>query len=235
MKLTFFGHSAFAIEAGGTRILIDPFFTGNPAFPQGLDPMDAAGNAQHIVLTHGHGDHVGDTVAIAQKTGAIVTANYDLAMWLHARGVDNINPTNTGGTVDLGAFKVTYVQAHHSSAHLSEDGVSHGLGHSNGVVIEIAGEKTLYHAGDTDIFSDMALIEEFHAPKIGILPVGDRFTMGAKKAAVAARRYFNFETVIPCHFGSFPIVDPSADAFVEAMGDAAGMVRVMQPGETVTL
>src|SRR5690606_18081725 len=159
----------------------------------------------HILLTHGHGDHLGDTVKIARETGATVVADADLADFLQTKGVAKVDPMNSGGTTDQGAFQVSMTVAHHSSATLDENGVSHSLGHPHGLVIRAPGEKTLYHAGDTDIFSDMALIDEIYAPKIGILPIGDRFTMGGKVAAMAARRFFHFDTVIPGHYGTFPL------------------------------
>ncbi len=234
MKLTWFGHAAIGLEFGNSKILIDPMLKNTPWLDDQL--ADAAiDGTTHIVLTHGHGDHVGDTVEIAGKTGATVIANFDLCMWLGNKGVEKIDPTNTGGTVFHGGFSVTYVQAQHSSAHLDEDGISHDLGHSNGVVLHIEGEKTVYHMGDTDIFGDMALVQELHQPQIGIVPIGDRFTMGGAVAALACRRFFKFETIIPAHFGSFPIIDQTADKFVAAMEDDAAKVKVLAPGTDISV
>ncbi|WP_018181247.1 metal-dependent hydrolase [Kaistia granuli] len=233
MQLTWLGHSAFHLEIDGAVILIDPFFTGNPAFAG--DTARWTRGLTHILLTHGHGDHLGDTVAIAKATGAKVVADADLADFVARKGVAKVDPMNSGGTTDQGAFRVSLTVAHHSSATLDENGVSHSLGHPHGLVIAAKGEKTLYHAGDTDIFSDMALIDEIYQPKIGILPIGDRFTMGGAVAALAARRFFHFETVIPCHYGTFPLIDATADKFVAAMQGAETKVAVPAVGETLTL
>lgn len=233
MKLTWLGHAAFRIEIDGAVILIDPFFTGNPQFPG--DIAAASAGVTHIIVTHGHGDHLGDTRALAEASGAKVIGDADLVGWLARKGVRRIDPMNSGGTVDQGPFRVSLTIAHHSSAFLDEAGMSHSLGHPHGVIIRAAGEKTLYHAGDTDIFSDMALIDEIYQPKIGILPIGDRFTMGGAVAALAARRFFHFETVIPAHYASFPMIDATADAFVEGLAGSGITALVPAVGEAVTL
>src|SRR5882757_6420377 len=134
MKITWLGHAAFRIETAGVKILIDPFFTYNASFA-GLDVKEVTAGVTHILLTHGHGDHVGDTVAIAKETGAVVLANADLAAWLGTKGVDRIEAGNTGGTVPLGSFTATFTNALHSSAQITEDGVSHALGNANGLML----------------------------------------------------------------------------------------------------
>src|SRR5262249_8721519 len=208
-------------------VLIDPFFTGNPAFSS--DPAAARRNVSHIVLTHGHADHVGDTLAIAKATGATVTTNYDLCMWLAAQGLEKFNPLNTRGTTDLGGFTVTMVRADHSSGDI-RDGMPIYLGNPCGVIIKAPNEPAVYHMGDTDVFGDMALIAEIHAPKIAMVPIGDRFTMGANTAAPAVKRFFKLDAVIPCHYGSFPIIEKTADAFVAAMTGHATRVIVPEKG-----
>jgi len=235
MKIKWLGHSAFRVDIAGAAILIDPFLTGNPG-AKDVDIKAATQEITHIALTHGHGDHVGDTIKIAQETGATVIANADLASWLAHRGVEKVDPGNTGGTLSHGAFSVTFVNALHSSATITEDGVSHSLGNANGLVFHFEDEPTLYHMGDTDIFSDMALIDELHRPEIGIVPIGDRFTMGGAVAGLACQRYLKFSTVVPCHYGSFPIIDQTADKFVAAMEDANGTkVEVPKAGDTVSV
>lgn len=233
MKITWLGHSAFRVETAKAKILIDPFFTGNPGFT-GLNAREAASGITHILLTHGHGDHVGDTIALAAETGATVFANADLASWLAAKGVGNIDMGNTGGTVAFDGFTVTFTNALHSSAQVTEDGISHSLGSANGLMLHFDDEPTLYHMGDTDIFGDMGLINELHQPDIGLVPIGDRFTMGGAVAALACQRFFNFKTAIPCHYGSFPFVDQTPEKFVAGMDGASSAVKTPKPGESLS-
>jgi L-ascorbate metabolism protein UlaG (beta-lactamase superfamily) len=235
MKLTWYGHSAFRVETGDAKILIDPFLTGNPSWDKGWE--GPAEGVTHVLLTHGHGDHLGDTVEIVRKTGAMLVGNYELCLYLVGKGVDQnkINPGNFGGTVDCGGFTTTFVAAWHSSSFGGEGGTNTYLGNPGGLVLHFPGEKTLYHMGDTDIFSDMALIHELHEPKIGLVPIGDRFTMGGAVAALACRRFFKFETVLPCHFGSFPIVDQTAEKFVAGMEGSGVQILTPEPGGMVSL
>lgn len=236
MRITWFGHSAFRLEFGSSVVLIDPFLTGNPAFSG--DVQAASAGATHVVLTHGHSDHVGDTVDISRRTGAPVIANFDLCMWLARQGLDRMEPMNTGGGVDLGEFTVSLTQALHSSGQMDEAGVSQSLGSANGAVVapKAPGEPTVYHMGDTDIFSDMALIGELYAPAVAMVPIGDRFTMGPRLAAQAVRRFLpGVKTVIPCHYASFPPLVSSPEPFLAEMGDERGRVRVPEKGAPFVL
>lgn len=232
MQITWYGHSAFRLDFGKHAVLIDPFFTGNPAFVS--DPAAVVKGISHILLTHGHSDHVGDTLAIAQQTGAKVVANFDLCMWLAGKGLKNFDPMNTGGTTDQGGFGVTLVRADHSSGDM-QDGLPIYLGNPCGVIVKAPGEPTVYHMGDTDIFSDMGLIAEIHQPKIAFVPIGDRFTMSAQSAALAVKRFFKLDAVVPCHYGSFPIIAPNADAFVAEMKGSSTRVIVPQKGQAFSL
>ncbi|MEJ8573396.1 metal-dependent hydrolase [Microbaculum marinum] len=230
MRITWFGHSAFRVETGNAVIIIDPFLTDNPTWNGSVD--DATNGATHVVLTHGHSDHIGDTVDICRSTGAVLVANFEICMYLSGKGVENFSPANHGGRLHFDDFDVAFVQAWHSSSEIV-DGKPLYLGNPAGVIIspKSGAGKVLYHMGDTDIFSDMGLINEIYKPAVGIVPIGNRFTMGAELAAMACKKYFDFETVIPCHYGTFPIIDATADKFVS---EASG-VNVVVPDRGVAI
>jgi L-ascorbate metabolism protein UlaG (beta-lactamase superfamily) len=225
MKITWFGHSAFRLDFAQHVVLIDPFFTGNPAFDG--DRSKAVQGATHILITHGHGDHVGDTLEVAAETGAKVVTNYDLCMWLASKGLQAFDPMNTGGTTDQSGFTVTLVRADHSAA-MTEAGVTVPLGNANGIIVKSPGEPTIYHMGDTDIFGDLALVAEIHRPDVVMVPIGDRFTMGPEVAALAVTRFLKPKAAIPCHYASFPPLEPDADRFVAALENSGVQAVVPQ-------
>jgi L-ascorbate metabolism protein UlaG (beta-lactamase superfamily) len=230
MKITWYGHSCFRIETGASVVLIDPFLKGNPTFEKsGIGFETATRGVTHVAITHGHDDHIGDAGEICKATGAPLFATYELALHVKGKGAETIQPMNTGGTVADKDFELTLVDALHSS---SSGGVY--LGNPNGIVLKTKEGRTVYHMGDTDMFSGMALIEEFHKPDVGIVPIGDRFTMGARAAAFACKKFFSFKTIIPCHYGTFAgMLDPDASKF---QGEMIGRgVVVPKVGEAVTV
>ncbi|TCT02858.1 metal-dependent hydrolase [Aquabacter spiritensis] len=231
MKIIWYGHAAFRLEFAGKVVLIDPFFTGNPAFTGSVE--EAAHGVTHILLTHGHGDHLGDTVPIVKQAAGSgrtvpVVANAEICGYLGGEGLDALQMMNTGGTIALDGFTVTMVRADHSSGGGGANPVY--LGNPSGLIVKAPGEPAIWHLGDTDIFSDMALISEIHKPKVAFVPIGDRFTMGPETAALAVRRFLNVETVVPCHYASFPPLAKDASGFVAALEGHTTQVVVPKPG-----
>lgn len=230
MKITWLGHSGFRIEIGDQVLLVDPWLTGNPVFPQGSRDAAIAG-ATHILVTHGHGDHSGDALTLSKETGAPLVGIYDLMSHWESTAGANVIGFNKGGTLGLGSVSVSMVAAQHSSSIGGETGPVYA-GHEAGFMI--AGEgHTIYVSGDTDIMADMGWFGEFYAPDIGILCAGGHYTMDMKKAAWAARKYFDFKIVFPCHYKTFPILAQSADELVAGLPE----VDVKAPAvmETVSI
>lgn len=222
MKITWLGHSGFRIEIGDQLLLVDPWLTGNPMFPE--DRRDeAVKGATHILITHGHGDHTGDALALARDLNAPLVGIYDLmTWWAETENVETVG-FNKGGTVQLGDVAVTMVHAVHSSSVGGEHGPIY-TGSEAGFMIAHAG-RTIYVTGDTDVMADMKLFNDLHRPEIGILCAGGHFTMDMKRAAYAARTFFDFKTVIPCHYRTFPLLEQSADA----LRDGLPGVDVIEP------
>lgn len=208
MKLTWLGHSGFRMEIGDQVLLIDPWLTGNPMFAEG-ERARAIRGATAILLSHGHGDHSADVLAIAKELDIPVIGIYDLmSWWEQSEGIATIG-FNKGGTITLGDVKITMVNAVHSSSLSSENGPVYA-GAEAGYMI--AGEDhVIYFSGDTDVMADMEIFEALHRPDIGILAAGGHFTMDMERAAFAAKMFFNFKTVIPCHYQTFALLEQTAD------------------------
>ena len=216
MKFTWFGHSGFRIEIGDQVLLLDPWLN-NPLFPQNKR-AEAIDGATHILLTHGHFDHASDTVVMAKELDVPVVGIFDLiTYWENAEGIKAVG-FNKGGTVMLGDVAVTMVNAVHSSSISTDHGPMYA-GAEAGFVLSHGG-RSAYIAGDTDVMMDMELIEDIHHPEIGILPVGGHFTMDVARAIYAANRFFNFKTIIPCHYKTFPLLEQSAEKMIAALPDA---------------
>ena len=217
MEITWLGHSAIRIK--GSRIVyIDPFLTGNPAASTTPDKIQ---EADVIIVTHYHGDHLGDAFVLAKKTGATLVGIHEVAVDAQAQGI-SAEGMNIGGTVEVNGIKVHMVQALHSAE----------KGNAAGVVVEMDG-KLLYHAGDTGLTYDMKLIGEFFKPDLSFIPIGDRYTMGIP-SAVKAVEFVQSKRVIPIHYGTFPIVQSDPQEFKRRVGALAEVI-VLKPGGSYTL
>ena len=217
MKVRFLGHACFLLDDGTTRILIDPFLTGNPLSAVGAEDVEA----DYILVTHGHGDHVGDAAAIAHRTGATICCSVDLAEGLFDDPALNVITGNLGGWMKFPFGAVKFVSAIHGS------GVPGAL--ANGFIIELDG-KRVYHAGDTALHADMALLAE-EAIDAALLPIGDVYTMGPTDALRAAKMIAP-KLVIPMHYNTFPAIEQDADAFAASVTAAGIAAKVLTPGET---
>jgi L-ascorbate metabolism protein UlaG (beta-lactamase superfamily) len=229
VALTWLGHNAFRFDTpGGKRVYIDPFLD-NPKCP---DSEKSPERIDLIALTHGHDDHVGNTVELAQQFDCPVVALLELRGWLSTKGLseDPSQAFNKGGTVDQDGIKITMTDARHSSGGF-ENGQSLYLGEACGFVIEVENGTKLYFAGDTNVFMDMQLIGRIYEPDVAILPIGDHFTMGPKEAAVALE-LLGVKRCVPCHYGTFPILTGTPDALRE-LTDVE--LLVPDPGETITV
>ncbi|MEM7471553.1 MAG: metal-dependent hydrolase [Pseudomonadota bacterium] len=229
MQITWLGHAGFRLEIGGKVLLIDPWVEGNPMFPKDARAAALSG-ATHILLTHGHFDHAAGVAEIAKETNAPVLAMVELAGLMEYHGIETVG-FNYGGTVMAGDVAVTMVRAAHSSSMTINDKLVYA-GNPAGFMITHAG-RTIYISGDTDIMADMEWMGDLHKPEVGILCAGGHFTMDMARAGYAAKRYFNFKTVIPCHYKTFPLLEQSADTLVAALPG----VDVLTPGvmEAITL
>ena len=209
MRIIWLGHSGFRIEIAGQVLLVDPWLTGNPMFPEDRRGEAIAG-ATHLLVSHGHGDHARDAPTIARDLGVPIVCMHELAdWWADSEGLETMG-FNKGGTLTLGDVAVTMVNAVHSSSIDFGEGQPICVGSECGYMI--AGEgRTVYFSGDTDVTADMEIFQALHAPEIGILCAGGLYTMDMRRAAWAAKRYFDFRTVIPCHYRTFPALAQDAE------------------------
>ena len=226
MKISYHGHSVVKVKTGDQTILIDPFITGNEACD--LNPNTV--EADVILLTHGHNDHVGDTVDIAKRTGALVVALNELAVYLGRKGL-NTHPMNIGGAYDFDFGRVKFTHAFHGSSYEEEDGTFIYTGMPGGILLTIDG-KTIYHVGDTALFSDLKMIGELNDIDIAFVPIGDNFTMGPEDALIAAD-WINAKTVVPVHYNTFPVIEQDGEAFAVKVKTGQGLA--MKIGDEIEL
>lgn len=218
MEITWLGHACFRVRHDGDVLYFDPFIEGNPASPISVDEVD---EADWVLVTHGHDDHYSDAVAVAERTGATVVSNFEITEDVQDQGYADVEPMNVGGSIETGPLIVHMTEAQHSSGP--------GLGHQAGFVVDWDGHS-LYHAGDTGLFSDMELISEFLDPDLALLPIGDRFTMGPESAARAVE-FLDVDQVIPMHYNTFEFVEQDPVDFENKVGNASDIV-ILDPGES---
>jgi L-ascorbate metabolism protein UlaG (beta-lactamase superfamily) len=225
MELTWLGHASFRLDADGKRIYIDPFLNGNPKCPENEKTPE---RADIVAITHGHGDHTGDAVDIAKAHGATVIAPVELADKLSSQ-VENVKDPNKGGTVEIDGIRFTLTHAQHSSS----DNDGNYTGEPCGIIVRAEG-KTIYFAGDTNVFGDMqTVIGRLYKPDVAVLPIGDHYTMGPEEAALAVE-LLGVSRVVPCHWGTFPALVGTPDALQEKVGSGV-TVEKLEPGDSVTI
>ena len=222
MRITSLGHSAFLLE-GRDRVLIDPFLTGNPMASTTADKVDC----DIICVTHGHGDHLGDAVNIARRTGAVVASIIEMSDWLEKTGVKSVG-FNMGGTATIRNTKITMVPAFHSSS-IGAPGLEFSAAMAVGMVVDSG--KVVYHAGDTCVFGDMKLIGELYKPDVALLPIGGFFTMDPRQAAMATG-LINPKIAIPMHYGTWPPIEQDPKEFEKlAKKSSKAKIVILKPGE----
>jgi L-ascorbate metabolism protein UlaG (beta-lactamase superfamily) len=227
VKLTWLGHATFRIETpGGKIILVDPWVMGNPMCPE---KEKTTKHVDLMLCTHGHFDHIGDAVEIAKKHSPKVVGIPELCGWMEKKGVKNIAAMNKGGTQAVEDVKVTMVHADHSCGITDGDQIVYG-GEACGYVVEFSNGMKIYHAGDTNVFGDMKIIQELYRPDIAMIPIGDHYTMGPREAAYACN-LLQAKIVIPMHFGTFPVLVGRPSELKKLVPQVE--ILEMKPGETI--
>jgi L-ascorbate metabolism protein UlaG (beta-lactamase superfamily) len=216
MKITYLGHAAVKVEVSNKTIYIDPFLSGNPKAPITADQITSA---DIIIITHDHGDHLGDAFAIAKRTNAWIVSQYEITVLANENGIQKVEPMNIGGPISVEGIKIALTPAWHTSQ----------TGGPTGIIIQALG-KTLYHAGDTGLFSDMKLIGELYKPDIALLPIGGRFTMDIYQAAKAVE-FIRPKYVIPIHYNTFDLIKADPQEFKKLVGNLSQVI-ILEPGET---
>jgi L-ascorbate metabolism protein UlaG (beta-lactamase superfamily) len=229
LEITWLGHSTFQFRlASGEVLVMDPWLDGNPAYPKGhsFDRVDT------ILISHGHFDHIHDAVPLAKKFSPQVVAIYETCEWLALKGVANTSAMNKGGSQQAGPVKVTMTHAVHSCGIKEDDGSIVYGGEACGYVLRLADGRSLYFAGDTNVFSDMALIEQLYHPELAFLPIGDLFTMSPKEAALACS-LLRPKKVVPMHWGTFPALTGRPEELAELAKPTGVEIWPLEPGKTV--
>ena len=229
IQLTWLGHATFKIEFEGQTTLIDPWVMNNPACPDALKTFD---KIDTVLITHGHFDHIGDVLELAERHSPTIVSIVEVCSWLGTKGIENTSPMNKGGTQTVDGLKVTMVHANHSNGLPEDDGSIIYGGEPAGYVIELSNGYKIYHAGDTNVFGDMRIIGEIYQPDLALLPIGDHFTMGPREAAYASG-LLNVPNIIPMHYGTFPVLTGTPEALRELTKDQAVEIISLKPGETL--
>ncbi len=228
LAITWLGHSTFIVRTpGGKRILFDPWLTSNPACPASFRKPP---QADLILVSHGHFDHMDDLVLCARDSQAPVVAIFELCDWLGRKGIQNVAPMNKGGSQTIAGLRVTMTDARHSSGYV-DNGQMVSMGEAAGFVVRLEDGRSIYYAGDTCLFGDMTLIAEMYAPEIAFLPIGDRFTMDPAAAARACR-LLGVRQVVPMHWGTFPLLTGTPSDLKTHLAGSGIDVLELHPGET---
>jgi L-ascorbate metabolism protein UlaG (beta-lactamase superfamily) len=230
IKITWLGHATFHIETpGGKTILVDPWVMGNPKCPENKKSFE---KIDVMLCTHGHGDHIGDAVALARKHNPMVVGIYELCLWMQKKGAKQISPMNKGGSQSVADIRITMVHADHSCG-IEDDGQIIYGGEACGYVIQFENNLKIYHAGDTNVFGDMSIIHDLYAPDLAMIPIGDHFTMGPREASYACR-LLRPKAVIPMHFGTFPMLTGTPAQLEKLVSEMGIEVIHTEPGKTLS-